>query len=55
MPGPRNVVGSPFFGSSVERLQGSDHLQMPAELAAAVTAHLEGLKEEYVDMHWAQV
>jgi hypothetical protein len=42
---PRKVAGSPLFGSSLEGLQGSAHLQMPPELAAQVTAHLEGLRE----------
>jgi maleamate amidohydrolase len=44
----------PFFGSSIERLQGSPDLQMPPALAEAVTDHLEGLRTKYEAMDWAK-
>ena len=46
--------GEGFFGSSVERLQGSPNLQMPKELETAMTEHLEKLRDEYIAMNWAK-
>eukprot|EP01044_Picomonas_judraskeda_P048577 COSAG03_NODE_28178_length_218_cov_1855.352941_1_plen_46_part_10 len=38
----------PLFGDSLSRLQGSADLQMPPELAEAMTDHLEELREKCV-------